>query len=229
MLASEIIYEIQNLRYKGLQVDDNELSDSMVYSFICNYRATFLRREIDQNIFINSELIQSFWIELEPNSEDVIGCNGTTFKNCLLRSKLPFPKSIQLKNGDAIFYVGTVDDNKSFGRIKNSGDLKYLMLNKYTGKKEKYFIENNYLYVYTTNPALRVIKVQMIAENPKDIIELVDSIKKIITINPFDPYNFEFPLGRHLVESMIKEIINSEYKLLLNIVKEDLNDNKNQN
>lgn len=229
MLASEIIYEIQNLRFKGLQVDDNEVSDDMIYSFICNYRATFIRREIDQNIFINSELYQSFWVELEPNTEEVYGCNELIFKNCLLRSKQPLPKSIQLKNGDAVFYVGTVDDGKSFSSVKRASDLKYLLLNKYSGKRDKYFIQNNYLYVYTNNPAIRVVKVEMIPEDPKKAIELNDSTKKITTINPFDPYNFEFPIGRHLVESMIKAIIDSEYRLLLGIKKEDLNDNKNYN
>lgn len=229
MLASEIIYEIQNLRSKGRQVDDNQVSDEMIYSFLCNHRAMLLRREIDQNSNINSELLQTFWMEVQPNTTEIFGCDEITFKNCLLKSVEPLPKSIQLKNGDALFYVGTVDNNKAFSYLKRGSDLKHYSLNRYTGKREKYFIQDNYLYVYTNNPALRIVKVEMIAEDPKKLIELNDITKKTNVINPFDPFNFEFPIGRHLIDAIINLLIQTEYRLLLSVNKEDLNDNKNQN
>jgi len=229
MLASEIIFEIQNLRTKGRQVDDNQVSDEMIYSFICNHRATLLRREIDQNIFINSELYQDGWIELTPNTTEVFGCSEITFKNCLLRSVDPLPKSIQLKNGDALFYVGSVDNGNSFAQVKRPSDLKHLILNKYTGTRDKYFIQNNYLYVYTTNKALRLVNISMIPEDPRELIKLNDKTKGTSLYNPFDPFNFEFPIGRHLIDAINGMVIQAEYGLLLAIKKEDLNDNKNLN
>lgn len=228
MTALEIIYQIQNLKSGGRQSDDNRLSDAQVYAMICYYRALFLRRELDTYASINSKLKQSILLELEVATDEyTVNCLGTSKQSCILRSVLPLPKFLQLRTGDAILYVGNIDNSKEFTKVEASS-LRYLLTLPYTGSKDKYYIQNNFLYVVTKNNALRYIKLEAVFEDPKKAIELNDITKDTSVINEFDPYNFDFPIGEHLIPSIISSVFSTDLKVYMGVIPEDLNDSNNK-
>ena len=105
ILASEIIYNIKNLRAGGVQSDDTQLSDRQ-YMFIINYyRSKLMRQEYGNYRTVAPEEITDLGkvdlINVDPHE---CGCEEG---ECILRTELPIPKSMRFpKERHGFIFVG---------------------------------------------------------------------------------------------------------------------------
>lgn len=229
MKASEIIYYIQNLRQKGIQSDDNQISDDMIFFSLNNKRDFLLRQEEEKYNSLNPEITQTLIVELESSYLiDIFLCDDRYKEICVLKSKLPLPLTINLKTSNNYTYVGGMDGSTPYSYTEQN-TLKYLITSKYSGKKTKYLIINSYLYIL--NPpsnALRYVKVTALFNNPKEIIERNDILEGKTTVDIFDPYNFEYPVTGNMLETIYNMMINIEFKVQMSTKDDTLQDGKNE-
>lgn len=229
MKASEIIYYIQNVRLKGIQSDDNQISDKQVYFDLNTKRELLIRQEEDKYNVIPQEIVQYLNIELEQASlVDIQTCDINFTNGCLLKSKYPLPRTVSLKSGNDYLYVGTVDGLQPYSEIQ-LGLFRYLKSSKYSGNKPKYFIKENYLYVTnSTNSALRWLMLKAVFQDPLEVIKFSALSESNTIYNPFDEFNFEYPVTGSMLENIYNLMINRELKLQSTLRDENLNDNKNE-
>jgi len=213
MKASEIIYYIQNLRQKGIQSDDNQISDDMVFFSLNNKRDFLLRQEEERYNSVNPEIAQTLSIELEPSHLiDLILCDIRYKEICVLKSKLPIPLTINLKTSNNYLYLGGMD-GKSPYTYSEVQTLKYLVTSKYTGNKTKYLVMNSYLYII--NPpsnALRYVKMIALFHNPKEAKEFIDLTEGKSNIDIFDPYDFEYPITGNMLETVYAMMLDKDIR-----------------
>ena len=229
MKASEIIYYIQNLRQKGIQSDDNQISDDMVFFDLNTKRDFLLRQEEDRYNCLNPEITQTLIIELEPaHLIDIIVCDTRYREICVLRSTRPIPLTVNLKSSNNYSYVGGMDNSSPYSFVEVNS-LKYLVTSKFTGNKPKYVIINSYLYII--NPpsnALRYVKMTALFNNPKQVIEYNDLIEGRSTVNIFNPYDFEYPITGNMLETVYTMMFNKELKYQMSAKDDTLQDGKNE-
>ena len=229
MKASEIIYYIQNLRQKGIQSDDNQISDDQIFFDLNTKRDFLLRQEEDRYNCINPEIAQTLTVELEPaHLIDIIYCDVSYKEICVLKSVKPIPLTIGLKSNNNYGYVGGMDGKSPYSYTEVS-TLKYLITSKYSGKKTKFLIINSYLYIINppTN-ALRYVKMVALFNNPKEVIEQNDFVEGKSTIDIFNPYDFNYPVTGSMLENIYNLMINREVKLQLSTKDDTLQDGKNE-
>jgi len=229
MKANEIIYYIQNLRQKGLQSDDNQISDDMVFFSLNNKRDFLLRQEEERYNSVNPEIAQTLSIELEPSHLiDLILCDIRYKEICVLKSKLPIPLTINLKTSNNYLYLGGMD-GKSPYTYSEVQTLKYLVTSKYTGNKTKYLVMNSYLYII--NPpsnALRYVKMIALFHNPKEAKEFIDLTEGKSNIDIFDPYDFEYPITGNMLETVYAMMLDKDIRYQVSTKDDTLQDGKNE-
>lgn len=229
MKASEIIYYYQNLRQKGIQSDDNQISDEMVYFDLNKKRAVLLRQEEYRNNTINPEVVQTITVSLERASlVDIQNCNISIKEGCILKSVNPLPLTIDLKINSNYLIVSSLDNKNTFDFTTLYG-IRYDSHQKYTSNTPKFFIKNRYLYIVNPpNLLLRYVSLSALFEDPKEAIEFNDSSIGGITIDPFDPYNFEYPITGNMLELVYNLMINGELKLQSSLKDDTKQDNQNE-
>jgi hypothetical protein len=229
MKANEIIYYIQNLRQKGLQSDDNQISDDMVFFSLNNKRDFLLRQEEERYNSVNPEIAQTLSIELEPSHLiDLTLCDIRYKEICVLKSKLPIPLTINLKTSNNYLYLGGMD-GKSPYTYSEVQTLKYLVTSKYTGNKTKYLVMNSYLYII--NPpsnALRYVKMIALFHNPKEAKEFIDLTEGKSNIDIFDPYDFEYPITGNMLETVYAMMLDKDIRYQVSTKDDTLQDGKNE-
>lgn len=229
MKANEIIYYIQNLRQKGIQSDDNQISDDMVFFSLNNKRDFLLRQEEERYNSVNPEIAQTLSIELEPSHLiDLILCDIRYKEICVLKSKLPIPLTINLKSSNNYLYLGGMD-GKSPYTYSEVQTLKYLVTSKYTGNKTKYLVMNSYLYII--NPpsnALRYVKMIALFHNPKEAKEFIDLTEGKSNIDIFDPYDFEYPITGNMLETVYAMMLDKDIRYQVSTKDDTLQDGKNE-
>ncbi len=229
MKASEIIYYYQNLRQKGIQSDDNQVSDDMVFFDLNKKRALLLRQEEHNNNTVNAEIVQTVTISMDRATlVDITSCNIQVKEGCLLKSVNPLPLTIDLKINSNYLNVSTLDGKNTFDFTAISS-IKYDAYQKYTSITPKFFIKNRYLYIINySNLALKYISLSALFENPKEAIEFNDLSLGGITIDPFNPYEFEYPITGNMLELVYNMMISEELKLQNSLKDDTKQDNQNE-
>ena len=164
VLASEIIYNIKNLRAGGVQSDDTQLSDRQ-YMFIINYyRAKLMRQEYGNYRTVAPEELQDLGkvnlINVDPHE---CGCSED---ECILRTELEIPKTMRFPGERHGFtFVGQYA-GMSF-QEETWQSTPFTFASQYTGKDTKWFIKGRYLYIVNPkNIRLDHINIQGIFEDP---------------------------------------------------------------
>lgn len=223
MLLSEIIYNIKNLRAGGLQSVGEDLSDAQ-YAFIINYyRAKLIKQDIDRGRVSRSQDIQSLGlVTVEKSTDDCCDINV-----CTLRTILQVPTFLEFNDTSLITFVGTVD-GESF-QYSKSNRITWDQYAKYTGKKPKWFILNNYIYIVNPPTALiKYITIRGVFENPLNANKFKTcDCDNGETCNT--GYDFEYPISMDRVDLIVKLIVETELRILQSIIQDDLNDGQSKN
>lgn len=230
MKASEIIYNIQNLRQKGIQTDTNDLSDAQILFNIDYYRAKLLKQQLDAKQIIGNSYYQDLgMLELIKSNEieSNLSCRFPIhIEKCILRTKKEIPNLFEHNGEYLINYLGTHDFSNAYTETtynKLIWDLK----SKYTSNTPKYFYLDKYIYVYNTNTNLKYIRTIGIFENSLET-ELFKNENNKSKVNISNIYDFDYPINSSMIDTINKLIIDSEYRLLFAVQKDNTNNQSNE-
>lgn len=206
----EIIYNIQNLPGKGKKTDDVKLSNRQL-EFIINHART----EIAAQRVNSKKSLEGFWQELNnlkisatrdfrPYNSDVT----------ILKSIIKLPSiATGHEYGHLIDFIGFRDAVMSMQKSTvNTFNLD--IENPYI--KSLFFIVDDYLYIVTRDSRLsKEVYVRAVFESPKTCVEIEGNL------DPFDEFNWEYPIPTGLIGQLNNIVVNSEFKWI-NIFPQDL-------
>jgi len=227
MLQSELIFNVKNLRAGGIQSDDENISDRQLAFIIDYYRAKLMRQEAMKHNSMNRQELQDLGrvslITVDPHECD---CPADA---CILRTELEVPKSLQLGDGKSHgftfigHYGGTSFQETTWQRGPWDSYAKY------TGDKPKWFIKGRYIYLLNPpDPMMSVMNIQGLFETPREAekFRTCDCDNGVECNIGFD---FNYPISAHLVDTMMKMIMESEVRWSTLIPMDTTNDSLDSN
>jgi hypothetical protein len=204
MKASEIVFNIKNLKSGGKQSDDNPLSDMQVLFIVDYYRAQLIRQQQTGNQTISAFIEQELELSLSL-------CD---FDDDLFESE-SIPKPIEIHKRDLITHVGG-NDEISYQRQTFNNYL-FKQYSKYTASLPYWFIKNNKVVIGNLGGNKNVV-VRGVFERPIEVAKLSEGY------NPVKPLDFEYPISNNIMDSIIKMISDAEMKVLHMTAQDNLND-----
>ena len=230
MKASQIIYNIQNLRQKGVQTDTNNLSDAQIMFMVDYYRSKLLKQQLDTKQKIGDIYNQDLGlIELVKSNEieDELVCNfPIAIKKCIVRTKYKLPQIFEHGGEFLINYFGTYDFVGGFTPTTYN-KLEWDLRSKYTKNTIKYFYLNGHIYIYNSNINLKYVRLIGLFVEPLEV-EIFKKQNGKTQITNADIYDFEYPVNSSMIDTINKLIIDSEYRLLLAVQKDNTNNQSNE-
>lgn len=225
MKAKELIYNIQNLRAKGVQSQSNNLSDRQIMFMIDYYRSTLVRRFLLENPSNVSMLEQDLGaLELEDIDRSYIDNGNCEIKtlfetSCVKKTIKKIPNFLETYKTN-VTYVGTIDLLESY-QFTTYNKFIWDRYAKYTGKNTKAYLSNHYFYIeYPQTSLQKYIRVKGIFDSPFDA--------NLITDTNLDPYDFEYPVLPYMVDMIYKMLINSELRLFASANQDKLNNSNDE-
>lgn len=204
----EIIANIVNLKASGVPSDDKDISDSQWVFIINYYRAKLIRQDFERGRTLNESVVQDLGKIQVKEEESSVSCRIYTTPD------LPVPLEVYKQN--LITYVGPYKLNEPYQKTTRN-KIEWEFYGKYTGNLTKWYQKENKIYVLNKN-RLNVINVQGVFEDPVAVRKFLNKL------DPFDPYNFEYPVSITMLDTIYKLILDSEVRTLLTIPEDTTND-----
>ena len=217
MTLNEIAYNLLNLIRGGRSNQDEHISLDQIKFNIKHYRAMFIRRDHSRNGFSSRHIEQSLGC-VDIERVDASQCCKLPSTCIVHRSKSPIPKTIRYNFEEAITYVGDITGIDTIPLI-NSNMIQFLPYDKYTNKKYKAYMINDFLYIYNAS-GLETINVRGVFENPRD----VSNFNECSEGNCYNEDSSEFPLPMDMLNLINQGILNGELKLLGATMSDTTND-----
>lgn len=183
----EIIFDLLNIIRGARPTDDEPISERQLESWIHDYRATLLKRDLDKGKLPNPDYIQTI---------DNLALTYDSGSGRYRTEELP--SSIDLNYNSGITFVG---DSAGY-QIQLLPEKRVLWheYNKWTQDDTLAYLRNNRIYLY--NPkGLTSIYIRGIFENPIDAVESNGNI-----YSDDDAY----PMPRNLIPVLKTEILSNE-------------------
>lgn len=191
----------------------NEISERIAYalnkplSFVLQenikasvkyWRAMLIRRDVSAN-GLSDEFLQRIYVNL-VKVDKADACNFQD--GCqVLRTKVPIPKPLRLKNDVVFKFVGS-ENGKAFTYTEYE-EVPFTCYNKYTSKVLRYAYINGYIYVFN-NLKLKKLAIQSIFADPSEISTVCDEC-----YSDDKPY----PIGEDMIQAIIQGILTGEFRL----------------
>ena len=193
---------------RGSNISQSEpISKRQLETWVHQYRALLLKRDLDKNKVTNPDYIQeipNLTISLIEGSED-----NTIGSDCYIsRTAVKLPKTINLNAKSGLTYIGTILGNQI--QLIPYTRFQWQQYKKYTSNDKLAFLRNQYLYVYN-NELLTNINVRGIFENPLEITTF-DNVS----------YRDNYPLPVDMIPILKEMILKQE----LNIIAQAPSDTK---
>jgi hypothetical protein len=128
------------------------------------------------------------------------------------------PKTIRYNFEEAISYVGDVTGTGTIPMV-NSNVIQFLPYDKYTNKKYKAYMIEDYIYIYNAE-GLEYINVRGVFEDP----EAVSRFGNCEGEQCYDDSATEFPISMDMLQLINQGILNGELALLSGTVSDTTND-----
>lgn len=129
---------------------------------VLSLRATFIRQRLQRHPYERRSFVQSIGLNMEPVKQE----EWPKFYRKLLVSKQEVPSSLHA-SGILYDFVGSPQGGGSMG-LAEAGQLEYLLYLPGAEKKQYYFMLGRKLYSW--NNASRKLRVDFVAENPRDLM-----------------------------------------------------------
>jgi hypothetical protein len=204
MKASELVYNIKNLKSGGKTSDDNPMSDMQWLFIIDYYRSQLIRQQQTANQTISEFITQE--IELPISI-----CE---FDDELMETS-PIPKPVEIHKRDLIIHVGG-NDEVSYQRM-TFNSYQWKKYSKYTASLPYWFPKNNKVVIGNIGGNKSVV-VKGVFERPIEIASLSEEY------NPLKPLDFDYPISNNIMDSIVKMISDAEMKVLHMIPRDNMND-----
>lgn len=171
--------------------------------FSVNYwRALLMRRDVEKN-GMSDTWLQKFHINL-VKVDKADACNFNLDCVTVLRSSVPIPKPVRLKNDSLFKFVGTVD-GKPFAQVEYE-EVPYTCYNKFTSKDFRFAYINDYIYVFN-NTKLKYLALQYAVEEP-------NKINLSCTAGTCYSDDLEYPCPADIVQQIIAGILVGEFRII---------------
>lgn len=193
------------LQLRNSQISESEhISKIQIEQWVHNYRAYLIKQKLEKGADIDSMLIQTIDAVHLDRLEPVPG-------KFVYRTNLQLPKLISFGN-----ITGVVSVKDMFGNLIQLGSQtksKYQQYRKYTCSDYIFWIKDNYIYVEGDRNKLEYITIDVIAENPADLVDCY---------NPNDQY----PAPGWMIPTIKDLIFQHELRTMVAMPSDDTNDSK---
>jgi hypothetical protein len=216
MTLDEIAYNILNLLRAGRTSNDELISIEQIKFNVKHYRAMFIRRDYARNGYISNHLEQDLGC-LELEQVDASKCCNLPQDCPVYRTKRKPPKTVRFNFRDAFTFIGKPNGTGTIPRAE-SHEIEYLPYDKYTSGHTKYYMIDDYLYVYMPN-GLEAINIRGVFEDPEDVANFA-TCEKGYCYDDQTP----FPLPMDMVSTITAGIAAGELQLLAGGINDTAND-----
>lgn len=208
MLASELIYNVKNLKAGGKSSDDSQISDYQWMFIIDQYRSQLIRQQQSKGQSINEQLLQSL------NPSKITLTQSLTDKCELITNEIP--SFIEGQKSNYSTFVGT-EGGLSYQRTT----WNKVMWDKQSPAKtfKRWYEVGNKLTVRNHNKSQKLL-IMGLFERPMDVVEFNGELDEM------NPFNFKYPISNVMLDTLYKMIIESEVKLSLILQPDVLNNGK---
>jgi hypothetical protein len=213
---------------RGSNVSQSEtISLRQLETWVDQYRALLLKRDLDKGKFPNPDYIQ----EIDYLQLDIVDAAGSNLSSSnvlnlssgeyILKSKLPLPNTIDLNFKSGFMYIGTVVGDEL--QFVPEGRSKWQKFKKYTMNDSICFLKNNYLYVLN-NERLNYITVRGVFEVPSEVGRFVNPI----TNQPYFNIDTKYPIPINMIPELKQMILKGELGITVQAPSDTKNDGENE-
>ena len=217
MVLNEIAYNLLNLVRGGRSNQDEHISLSQIKFNIKHYRAVFIRRDYAKNGF-NSRHIEQDLGCVQLKAVDATQCCNLPSTCIVYRSIKSIPKTIRYSFEEAITYVGDITGTDTIPLV-NSNMIQFLPYDKYTKKRYKAYMINDFLYVYNAD-GLSTINIRGVFENPEDVAKFDECSSGVC----YDDNASDFPISMDMLSLINQGLLNGELQMLAGTLSDTTND-----
>jgi hypothetical protein len=218
MLLSKIIYNIQELRSKFSQSDDNPLSDRQVLFILNYYRSFLIRQDMEKGRPLSPFIIQELTLDLEKVDKGI----GFVTKDMILRTKITIPKPIEGHMHDYLTYVGRADFEDRWTQL-DLQSLKSVSYTRHAGRFPRWFARESFIYVkFPPTCTIKKVLIRGVFEEPELVAKLAGKIA------PFVGQEWDYPISNNMLSTIIRMLEESEFKFTFAFPKDNENDGSQQ-
>ncbi len=223
MLASEIIFNIKNIKSGGIQSDDARLSDEQILFIFSYYRAKLLSQKYTRTTTAFAGVQQNLGIvPVKDLTGNTIGA-GMAIDNWRITD--PIPTAVLLSDGLAITFVGGIDGNAGYQEIKRNR-ARHIENNRFT-REEGYWFDHGDRVVVKMDEQAAGDNISIIGafNDPVKVLEYVDA--QLATPIGLDlDWNFEYPIGDSMYSDIFRMMETSEIPATVILPTDLANDSK---
>ena len=216
MTLDEIAYNILNLLRKGRSSNDELISIEQLKFNIKHYRAMYIRRDYARNGYVSNSLEQDLGC-LELEKVDASKCCNLPQDCPVYRTKRKPPKTVRFNFTDAFTFIGKPNGTRTIPKVE-SYEIEYLPYDKYTSGHSKYYVIDDYIYVYNPN-GLEAINIRGVFEDPETVANFATC-----TEGPCYDDQSPFPLPMDMVSIITAGLAAGELSILATGVNDTSND-----
>jgi len=216
MLLKEIAYDIlETIRHAHL-VDDDDIDKRLIYNWIHNQRALWIKRKLDAGFYKDVNLLQEYVYTLE------IVDTSTVYNSYakIQRTTIDTPAFIELKFGNTLSEVSSPDlmyqpfSVVGFDALRYSGNRDFITNEIFAAERDnKIWIK--YGKGHISPFTIKKISVQGILQDPTQLPGFVIATST-------------YPINRSIIDFMKDAIINSNLRTVLSTQADVVNDGKGQ-
>ena len=217
MTLNEIAYNLLNLVRGGRSSNDENISLDQIKFNIKHYRAMFIRRDYTKNGFTSRHVEQDLGC-IKLQRVDATKCCSLPSECIVAQGEDAIPKTIRYNFDEAITYVGDVTRTGTIPVVQ-SNTIQFLPYDKYTNKKLKAYMIENYLYIYNAE-GLEYINVRGVFEDP----EIVSKFGDCNGAKCSDDSATDYPIPMDMLSQINQGILSGELALLSSTKSDTTND-----
>lgn len=201
-----IIYDILSVIRGSKVVDDERITEKQIENWIHQYRALFIKRDLDKNRPANPDYIQIIDdISLEYDSDME-----------MYRTSVDIPKTINLNNKSGFVFIGDTYGNQI--QLVPESRVNWQKHKRFTQDSTLAFLRDSRIYL--SNPkALDTVSIRGIFEIPSEAT---------IANGGTYTYDTEYPIPIDVLPSLKREILKGELNIEWNAPSDEVNDAKHE-
>ena len=205
MTLDEIAYNLLNILRGGRSSNDEHISVSQIKFNVQHYRAMFIRRDYARNGVVSKTLEQDLGCIPLIKVDGSKCCNVSS--DCpVYRTEMKMPKPVRFNLQDAFTFIGKPDGTGAITKVEPYM-VEYLMYDKYTSEKPKYYMIDEYIYIYNPN-GLEYVNVRGVFEDPREVHDF-----KTCDGSCYDPQS-DYPLPADMLSAINLGLLQGELQLL---------------
>lgn len=218
-----IINDILSIARGSIVSQSEPISRNQIEDWIHQYRALFLRRELDKTKTPNPDYIQEIpFVELEdvPIEGDSLdsGYSGYTLSgDTIKRTTLKIPKTVNLSFSQGLTFIGT-PEGKEVQYIPEHRS-EWQPFKRYTASEPFAYLKDNKLHVIN-GESLTHLHIRGIFEIPTEVGRFVNPATSI----PYYDINSPYPVPNNIIPTIKEQILSREMNIEMSSPSDTKND-----